>query len=74
MITIEEALIELRLGPGINEDVDEQYAEAAEIGIKAIEIIKDISTIINDTSSVQGDTIRYKMICNAIKEFESEVI
>jgi len=33
----EEALIQLRIGPGINEDVSEEYNEAVDIAIKALE-------------------------------------
>lgn len=38
-MTREEALIQLRLGPGINEDVSEEYNEAVDIAIKAIRTI-----------------------------------
>jgi len=36
-MTREEALVQLRIGPGINEDVSEEYNEAVDIAIKALE-------------------------------------
>ena len=36
-MTSEEAIIQLRIGPGINEDVSEEYNEAVEMAIKALE-------------------------------------
>ena len=35
-MTIDEALIQLRIGPGINEDVSEEYNEAVDIAIEAL--------------------------------------
>ena len=36
-MTREEAIIQLRLGPGINEDVSEKYNDAVDIAIEALE-------------------------------------
>lgn len=36
-MTKEEALEQLRLGPGINEDVSEEYNDAVDMAIKALE-------------------------------------
>ena len=36
-MTREEALVQLRLGPGINEDVSEEYNEAVNMAIKVLE-------------------------------------
>lgn len=36
-MTREEALVQLRLGPGINEDVSEEYDEAVDMAIEALE-------------------------------------
>lgn len=36
-MTREEAIIQLRLGPGINEDVSEKYNDAVNIAIEALE-------------------------------------
>jgi len=36
-MTREEALVQLRIGPGINEDVSEEYNEAVDMAIKALE-------------------------------------
>jgi len=36
-MTINEAIIQLRIGPGINEDVSEEYNEAVDIAIEALE-------------------------------------
>ena len=36
-MTNEEAIIQLRIGPGINEDVSEEYNEAVEMAIKALQ-------------------------------------
>lgn len=36
-MTIEEALTQLRLGPGINEDVTEDYNDATNMAIEALE-------------------------------------
>ena len=36
-MTREEAITQLRLGPGINEDVSEEYNDAVEIAIEALE-------------------------------------
>ena len=36
-MTKEEALVQLRLGPGINEDVSEEYNEAVNMAIKALQ-------------------------------------
>lgn len=36
-MTKEEAIIQLRLGPGINEDVSEEYNDAVNIVIEALE-------------------------------------
>jgi len=36
-MTREEALIQLRIGPGINEDVSEEYNKAVDMAIKALE-------------------------------------
>ena len=36
-MTREEALIQLKIGPGINEDVSEEYNEAVDIAIEALE-------------------------------------
>lgn len=33
----EEALVQLRIGPGINEDVSEEYNEATDLAIKLLE-------------------------------------
>ena len=35
-MTREEAIIQLRLGPGINEDVSEKYNDAVEVAIEAL--------------------------------------
>jgi len=35
-MTREEALVQLRIGPGINEDVSEEYNEAVDIAIEAL--------------------------------------
>ena len=35
-MTREEAIIQLRLGPGINEDVSEKYNDAVNMAIKAL--------------------------------------
>lgn len=35
-MTREEAIIQLRLGPGINEDVSEKYNDAVNIAIEAL--------------------------------------
>ena len=37
MMTIDEALIQLRLGPGINEDVSEEYNKAVDMAIEALQ-------------------------------------
>ncbi len=36
-MTREEALTQLRLGPGINEDVSKEYNDAVNLAIKALE-------------------------------------
>lgn len=36
-MTVEEALTQLRLGPGINEDVTEDYNDATDMAIEALE-------------------------------------
>lgn len=36
-MTREEAIIQLRLGPGINEDVSEKYNDAVNIAIEALQ-------------------------------------
>ena len=36
-MTVEEALTQLRLGPGINEDVTDDYNDATDMAIEALE-------------------------------------
>ena len=40
-MTIDEALIQLRLGPGINEDVSEEYNDAVDMAIEALIQLRD---------------------------------
>jgi len=40
-MTIDEAIIQLRIGPGINEDVSEEYDEAADMAIEALIQLRD---------------------------------
>lgn len=40
-MTKEEAIKQLRLGPGINEDVSEEYNDAVDMAIKALEIVEE---------------------------------
>lgn len=41
-MTVEEALTQLRLGPGINEDVTEDYNDAVNMAITALELVEYI--------------------------------
>lgn len=46
-MTREEAIIQLRLGPGINEDVSEKYNDAVNMAIEALEA-QDFDEIVFD--------------------------
>lgn len=55
---IEAALEQLRLGPGINEDVSEEYNDAVNTAIQSLEQIKQIKHILKEwylDSCLKGD-------------------
>ena len=64
-MSAEGALIQLCIGPGINEDVSEKYNEAVNVGIEAIEHIEKIKAII-ENNHLYSD-IKYSLICEVIK-------
>ena len=49
-MTREEAIIQLRLGPGINEDVSEKYNDAVNMAIEALKredtMLKEIERVL----------------------------
>lgn len=49
-MTREEAIIQLRLGPGINEDVSEKYNDAVNMAIEALRredtMLKEIERVV----------------------------
>ena len=61
-MTIEQALEQLNLGPGINEDVSEEYNEATDIAIEALEFI---------AQSVKSDVDMVK-VADAIKALDHQ--
>ena len=61
-MTIEQALEQLNLGPGINEDVSEEYNEATDMAIKALEFI---------AQSVKSDVDMAK-VADAIEALEKK--
>lgn len=79
-MTIEEALEQLRLGPGINEDVSEEYDEATDMAIEALEREQETGWWINEKCprcgcrSMLGLCLEHFCPnCGLKMEFESEV-
>lgn len=54
-MTREEALTQLRLGPGINEDVSEEYNDAVNMAIKALEQEPALDEIRAEIEQYQSD-------------------
>lgn len=52
----------------IDDNQENDYDEALKIGIKAIQKLEQIDQIINAPVYIQEDVLRYKMICEVIKE------
>ena len=48
--------------------LSEEKKQAIDVGIEAIQKIQKIDYIINSPVSIQEDVLRYKMICEVIKE------
>lgn len=79
-MTREEAIIQLRLGPGINEDVPEVYNDAVNIAIEALQqepeedyISKTLTLeILNAMANVDKDNIKvYSKVYSQIKDVPS---
>lgn len=61
-MTREEALEQLRLGPGINEDVSEEYNDAVNMAIKALEQEPIIGKIEEEINSPNRGTCDYFIV------------
>ena len=52
----------------IDDNQENDYDEALKTGIKAIQKLEQIDQIINAPVYIHEDVLRYKMICEVIKE------
>lgn len=62
-MTRKEAIIQLRLGPGINEDVSEEYNDAVNVAIKTLQHEQERREDIYKCSNCIGEIHKNYMYC-----------
>lgn len=72
-MTREEALTQLRLGPGINEDVSEEYNDAVNMAIKSLEREDILDKIRAEIDNINLNKVALKYE-NRFYGFQQEII